>query len=261
MNRRKGFTLIELLVVIAIIAVLMAILMPALNRVREQGKRAVCLAHLRQLQLAWGMYADDNDERIVNGQVGGPQPAWTGVDYANALGTTQLPEAQQIEAIQSGTMYPYIKNYKAYRCPTGLRGELRSYSIVLPMNGFRSLVEDDYVLRPLKRTEIVFSALRIVFIDEGRQTSGDFAVWYDNERWWDPAECRHGNGQTFSFADGHADYRKWAGSKTISNAKLPITSARHQMQPESEEDYQDLYWFQKAVWSRLGYETKYVPKY
>ena len=52
MRRKEGFTLIELLVVIAIIAVLMAILMPALNRVREQGKRAVCLNNLHQLTLA-----------------------------------------------------------------------------------------------------------------------------------------------------------------------------------------------------------------
>ena len=66
----EGFTLIELLVVIAIIAILLAILMPALNRVREQGKRAVCLSHLRQLGLVWIMYADDNDGYIVNGAAG-----------------------------------------------------------------------------------------------------------------------------------------------------------------------------------------------
>ncbi|MHC4331052.1 MAG: type II secretion system protein, partial [Planctomycetota bacterium] len=60
MRRKEGFTLIELLVVIAIIAILLAILMPALNRVREQGKRAVCLSNLKQLSLAWILYADDN---------------------------------------------------------------------------------------------------------------------------------------------------------------------------------------------------------
>ncbi len=53
MRSRRGFTLIELLVVIAIIAVLMAILMPSLNRAREQGKRASCLSNLKQLQMAW----------------------------------------------------------------------------------------------------------------------------------------------------------------------------------------------------------------
>jgi len=70
MDKQKGFTLIELLVVIAIIAVLMAILMPALNRAREQGKRAICLNNLKQLSLAWILYADDNDDKIVSGAGG-----------------------------------------------------------------------------------------------------------------------------------------------------------------------------------------------
>jgi len=60
-----GFTLIELLVVIAIIAVLMAILMPTLQQAREQGKRVACMNNLRQLILAWNLYADDNDGKIV----------------------------------------------------------------------------------------------------------------------------------------------------------------------------------------------------
>jgi len=69
-DRRKGFTLIELLVVIAIIALLMAILMPVLKTAREQGKRIVCIGNLKQLTLAWIMYADDNDGKIVNGREG-----------------------------------------------------------------------------------------------------------------------------------------------------------------------------------------------
>ena len=70
MNKRSGFTLIKLLVVIAIIAILMAILMPTLNRAREQGQRIVCESNLKQLTLAWIMYADDNDDKIDNGNAG-----------------------------------------------------------------------------------------------------------------------------------------------------------------------------------------------
>ena len=71
MKFKKGFTLIELLVVIAIIAVLMAILFPALNRAREQGKRTVCLGNLKQLTLCWIMFADDHDQRLISGNGGG----------------------------------------------------------------------------------------------------------------------------------------------------------------------------------------------
>lgn len=64
MRKPHGFTLIELLVVIAIIAILMGVLMPALSRARLHGKRAACMGNLKQLTLAWIMYADENDDKI-----------------------------------------------------------------------------------------------------------------------------------------------------------------------------------------------------
>ena len=60
-HNRRGFTLIELLVVIAIIALLMAILMPALQRARKQADAAVCMSNLKQWGLIWAMYTDDNN--------------------------------------------------------------------------------------------------------------------------------------------------------------------------------------------------------
>lgn len=121
MHKRRGFTLIELLVVIAIIAILMAILMPALKRAKEQGKRAVCLNHTKTLAFCWIMYADDYDDRIVNGEAynGGdgqaPVPGagihagerwWTGDDCAaNYLTGEKLPEATQIQAIRAGALF------------------------------------------------------------------------------------------------------------------------------------------------------------
>ena len=65
--RPTGFTLVELLVVISIIALLMAILLPALNKAREQGKRIVCLSNLKQLTLAWMNYASTYNDKLVNG--------------------------------------------------------------------------------------------------------------------------------------------------------------------------------------------------
>ena len=74
MSKRKGFTLIELLVVIAIIALLMAILMPALTQVRKQAKSAGCQMNLRQWGICWSMYAGDNDGSFIEGNPSGRDP-------------------------------------------------------------------------------------------------------------------------------------------------------------------------------------------
>src|SRR4030067_2503509 len=87
MNRRSGFTLIELLVVIAIIAILMAIMMPALRSVRKQAAGSVCLSNQHQLVLAWIMYAQENDDKLVGGHDGHSSSPSRGYDWI------QLPQA------------------------------------------------------------------------------------------------------------------------------------------------------------------------
>ena len=84
MVRRRGFTLIELLVVIAIIAVLMAILMPALTRVKKQARSAACLAQIKQWGLYFSMYAQDNNQRLMSGLGGGA--GGTNNRWVSALG-------------------------------------------------------------------------------------------------------------------------------------------------------------------------------
>lgn len=278
--QRKGFTLIELLVVIAIIAILMAILIPTLERAREQGKRAACLNNLKQLQLAWGMYADENDDKIVNGEAceGSdgqcPMPTmarhlnemwWTGDDCASGyMQGAQLAQDVQIRAIRAGGLFPYCKNEKSYQCPTGIRGEMRTYSIVDSMNGLArtgtyssdwrtGILVGRTMLWVKKRTEIRIPgpSYRIVFLDEGRVTPDSYAVHYNTERWWDPPHVRHGDGTNVSFADGRADYWKWKGKKTIETGKM--ANPAHQMQPTTPDEYEDLHNMQKAVWGRLGY--------
>jgi len=285
-NRPKAFTLIELLVVIAIIAILMAMLMPVFNKAREQGKRASCLSNLRQLQLAWSVYADENDDKIVNGEAAGGGDGWcnlpsanhdrhplelwwTGADCGDFWSGEQLPMQIQLRAIRGGALFPYCKNEKLYRCPTGVRGEMRTYSIVDSMNGLRragtykglvGITVRRTTLWIKKRTEIRVPgpSYRIVFLDEGRITPDSYATHYDTELWWDPPFVRHGEGTNVSFADGHADYWKYKGAKTIETGKLAAVPGRtardlHQMQPESPDDYEDLHNMQKAVWGRLGY--------
>ncbi len=279
MHRAKGFTLIELLVVIAIIAVLMAVLMPSLNRAREQGKRAGCLNNLKQLGLAWIAYAGDNDDKIMNGeaQSGGTagmtndnmpsrhkgEKWWVGRDCADSYMTGgKLPQEQQWNAIRTGAMFPFTPELKVYRCPTGVRGEMRTYTITDAMNGlYRDGTHNGDVgtrvgrtmLWVKKTTEISVPgpAYRLVFLDEGRVTPDSYACHYQNPRWWDPPHSRHGDGTNVAYVDGHSDYWKWGSLETAAVGKEP--NPQHQYVPQSPEAVEDLQKMQKAVWGRLGY--------
>jgi len=245
---QEAFTLIELLVVIAIIAVLMAILMPALNRAREQGRRAVCLNHLKTLTLGWMMYADENDDRIVNGEA-----YWAPTADPAAPVPTSGPHKGE----------PYCGAEKVYRCPTGIRGEMRTYSTGYGMNGCfdatgtyignRGVRVGKTVLMVKRRSEISVPApaYRLVFLDEGRISPDSYAIHYVTPRWWDPPFVRHGDGTNVSFADGHSDYWKYRGAETIRAGKM--ANPPYNYTPTTDEGLADLQKMQEAIWGRLGY--------
>jgi len=138
MKKQGAFTLIELLVVIAVIAVLMGILMPALSRARELGKRAACLSNLKQLMFAWGMYAEDNDEKIVMASTRKQhETIWGGTQskpykcWVYYMDPTEYSEEERVQAIREGGLFNYIKNERLFKCPTGIRGELVTYALSL----------------------------------------------------------------------------------------------------------------------------------
>lgn len=252
-HRDRGFTLIELLVVIAIIAILMAILIPMLHTAREYGKRAVCLSNLRQLTVGWSMYADANDDKICSGWVGrGVEDAWVEVVQEGAS------EAQQIKAMQSGALYPYVKNVKLYKCPTGIRGEMVTYSIVDSMWGSSShsfSMSTPTELYLQRKTQINRPAERFVFLDEGKWPGSPWGVWYDKPMWWDIPTIRHSNGTNWSYADGHSGYYKWEDRRTMDLALLlaPYNNVNPDYASVTHENNQDLEWVQRGVWGKLGY--------
>jgi prepilin-type N-terminal cleavage/methylation domain-containing protein/prepilin-type processing-associated H-X9-DG protein len=276
-RKRRGFTLIELLVVIAIIAVLMAILIPVLKNAQEQGRRAACLNNLKQLMLAWIMYADANGDKIVNGAPVGTQGhavaptagfnanelPWVGNCVAGDYATGGLlPESQQITGIEEGALWPYLKNVGLYKCPTGYRGELITYSIVDSMNGYGGGRDTASVALIVKvKTQIRNASDRIVFVDEGFMTPDSYAVYYDSPKdtWWDAPMMRHSDGTDYGFADGHSDHRTWKSKETVKIAKSQDKMHTNNIKPETDDGKRDVYMVQKLVWGKLGYVPSVPP--
>jgi prepilin-type N-terminal cleavage/methylation domain-containing protein len=252
MYKRRGFTLVELLVVIAIIALLMAILMPALNRARELGRRAVCLGNLKQLSLAWVMYSDENGGDLVDGLAGhdnGASPpvilGWVG----SIAPTPTMTKRTQEYNIKQGKLWDYSKNPKVFRCPAGQVGHQLNYAIVDSMNGVqRPQTVTDQVWAN-NRGDLSKTHSRIVFIDVGEILMGSYKVWYHQNQWGDPPPVRHRDGATVSFADAHSIYIKWKGIDTVDYGR----NGNGDVAPISPEGTVDLQEMQRYVYGTLGY--------
>jgi len=232
----------------------MAILMPALNRVREQGKRAACLSNVKQMGLAWIMYADENDSKIINGNTstGAQNKDGTCWVYWPGRGAS---EEERIDGITRGLLYEYCPSLKLYKCPTGIRGEVVTYAIVDAMNGYDAIPgAEGQIVK--SREQIRRPGERAVFLDEGRLSPASWTIWYDQPRWWDQITARHGDGTNLSFVDGHSEYWKWKDPSTLEICKSDYdywqgTGRNGDM--SRCEGSQDLYNVQKAVWGKLGY--------
>ncbi len=272
-KQKTGFTLIELLVVISIIALLLALLMPSLEKAREQGRQVVCLANLKDLTLAWMMYADDNDGKIVNGEAG--DAPRVRVDAETQRTYTEVPWAfetdpatssyDQRQEIENGALFSYTKDTKVYRCPGGKANHMRTYSIANPLNG-----------EPFNNTNAIYWVKnkslvrrpheRIIFIDEGQTfintdtypgqaisaTSGynighSFRIYYSENKWMNSPPARHGGGTTVAFADSHTAYRKWAGTDTVEFGEF----GRTDVVPTTSAGKLDCQNMRRDIWGKL----------
>jgi prepilin-type N-terminal cleavage/methylation domain-containing protein len=256
---RRGFTLIELLVVIAIIAILMALLLPSLNRAREQGKRAVCLNNTKTLVLGWMMYCEEHAGNMPKADAND----WTGW-VLNLSGATPVdaPRETQLDAIRRGQLFRYVQNVKVYRCPVAKSREMRTYSCTHSMNGVRRADGTSFDGGPLLRNlyRIKQPASRFVFLDDfGEDWDAAWAVCWSRPAWWNPIPARHGAGTSLSFADGHSDWRAWKDQRTIELMEKWDWDSRGDNLNLVQQGNPDLMLIQKAAWGSLGYTYQPGP--
>jgi prepilin-type N-terminal cleavage/methylation domain-containing protein/prepilin-type processing-associated H-X9-DG protein len=236
--RKKAFTLIELLVVIAIIALLLAIIMPALRKAKLMAQGAYCLSNLKGLARSWHTYAMDNKEMLVNGSalrtVNPPVHTWVEAPENTAgsyPGDNKMTTADEERGIRKGQLFSYVENPKNYHCPSdgssilfaGLKGSwLNSYSVPGLMNG--EISADPKCVK--KISDIVQPGLKAIFLENTDQRGWIIGSWLMdvNPPQWksDRIAIWHGNQSNIGFADGHAEKHKWVDAITISNAKKGV---------------------------------------
>ncbi len=249
---RAGFTLIELLVVIAIIAILAAMLLPALSKAKTKAQGILCMSNTKQLMLAWQMYAGDNNERIVQSYHGGaaqggsiatsdPKAApWVvgWLDWTTSKDNTNIAYLTDDKYARLGR---YVgKNKGIFKCPADIyvSGPQRSAGFterVRSVSGNIGVGDGNATSGPwdalykhiLKTSDFIYpgAAETWVFLDEHPCSINDAGFFNPGAaNWIDQPASYHNGAAGFSFGDGHSETHKWTASLATDKARAVNTT-------------------------------------